>query len=118
MEEPPCAKLLPVMRENFILSSANTKDNARLDVKATSFFRNGQTAFFDVRKTNVNAESNKDLPMEAILRKAENEKKRVYHRRVIEIEQGTFTPLVFGTNGAIWRKNVKFFTSFWQRNCQ
>ena len=94
-------KLIPVTGENFILSSANTEDNARLDVKARRFFRDGQTAFFDVRITNVNAESNKDLPTEAIFRKAENEKKRVYNQRVIEIEQGTFTPLVFGTNGAM-----------------
>ena len=94
-------KLIPVTGENFILSSANTEDNARLDVKARSFFRDGQTAFFDVRITNVNAESNKDLPTEAILRKAENDKKRVYNQRVIEIEQRTFTPLVFGTNSAM-----------------
>ena len=31
----------------------------------------------------------------------DNEKKRAYNQRVIEIEQGTFTPLVFGTNGAM-----------------
>ena len=98
-------KLIPVTGENFILSSANTEDNARLDVKARSFFRDGQTAFFDVRITNVNAESNKDLPTEAILRKAENEKKRVYNQRVIEIEHGTFTPLVFGTNGAMAKES-------------
>jgi hypothetical protein len=29
------------------------------------------------------------------------EKKRAYNKRVIEIEQGVFTPLVFGTNGAM-----------------
>ena len=86
---------------NYHFVNANTVDNARLDVKARGFFREGQTAFFDVRIANVNAESTKGLPMEAILRKAENEKKRMYNQRVIEIEQGTFTPLVFGTNGAM-----------------
>ena len=89
--------------------------NILLDVKARSFFRDGQTAFFDVRIANVNAESNKDLPTEAMLRKAENEKKRVYNQRVIESEQGTFTPLASELM-VQWRKNVKFFTSSWQRN--
>ena len=62
-------------------------------------------------------ESNKDLPTEAILRKAENEKKRVYNRRVIEIEQGTLTPLVFGFNGAM-AKQCKIFHKLWQGNFQ
>ena len=93
----------------------DTEDNARLGAKARSFFRDGQTAFFDVRITNVNAESNKDLPTEAILRKAENEKKRVYNQRVIKIEQGTFTPLVFGTNGAM-AKECQIFHKHLARN--
>ena len=94
-------KLILVTGENFIFSSANTEDNAWLDVKTRGFFREGQTAFFHVQIANVNAESNKDLPTEAILRKAENKKKQVYNKRVIKIEQGTFMPLVFGTNGAM-----------------
>ena len=31
----------------------------------------------------------------------ENEKKRKYNQRVMDVEMGTFTPLVFGTNGGM-----------------
>ena len=31
----------------------------------------------------------------------ENEKKRVYNRRVIEIEKAIYTPLVFGTRNEL-----------------
>ena len=31
----------------------------------------------------------------------ENEKKRKYNQRVLDVEMGTFTPLVFGTNGGM-----------------
>jgi hypothetical protein len=46
-----------------------------------------------------NAESYKDLSRQQIYRQHENEKKRMYAQRVIEIEHGTFTPIVFTTTG-------------------
>ena len=36
------------------------------------------------------------------------EKKRQYNQRVIEIEQGTFTPLIFTTSGAMGHECHKF----------
>ena len=88
--------LLPVTGEEFVLRSANIEDDSRLDVKARGFYRQGQTAFFDIRIAHLNAESNKNLSTEKILARHENEKKRAYNRRVLEIEYGSFTPLVFG----------------------
>ena len=46
-----------------------------------------------------NAESYRDLSPK--YRIHENEKKRKYNSRVTEIEQGTFTPLVFTTTGGL-----------------
>ena len=48
-----------------------------------------------------NADSYKDLTPKQIYKKHENEKKRQYAERVMEIEQGTFTPLVFTTIGGM-----------------
>ena len=48
-----------------------------------------------------NSESYKDLSPEQIYRQHENGKKRSYAKRVMEIEQGTFTPLVFSTTGGM-----------------
>ena len=56
--------LLPVTGEEFVLRSANIEDDSRLDVKARGFYRQGQTAFFDIRIAHLNAESNKNFPIE------------------------------------------------------
>ena len=41
------------------------------------------------------------LSPEQIYRQHENEKKRSYAKRVMDIEQGTFTPLVFSSTGGM-----------------
>ena len=46
-------------------------------------------------------DSYRDLSPKQIYRIHENEKKRKYNSRVTEIEQGTFTPLVFTTTGGM-----------------
>ena len=80
-----------IQQENeFDLRSAST-DEARLDVKAKGFYRQGQCAFFDIRIANWNAVSNKSQATEKILLRHENEKKRAYNRRIIEIEQSIYT---------------------------
>ena len=57
--------------------------------------------FFYVTVCHPNAESYRDLSPEQIYRQHENGKKRSYAKRVMEIEQGTFTPLVFSTTGGM-----------------
>ena len=48
------------------------------------------------------------LALKQIYKKHENEKKRQYAERVMEIEQGTFTPLVFTTIGEMADECVKY----------
>ena len=55
--------------------------------------------FFDIRVRHPHADSYRDLSPKQIYRIHENEKNRKYNSRVTEIEQGTFTPLVFTTTG-------------------
>ena len=95
--------LQPLSGENLAGRSANTSDEARLDVKARGFWRQGQVAFFDIRVTHLNAPASMDLRPEQIYRCNEMEKKRQYNERVINIEQGTFTPLVYSTTGGMAR---------------
>ena len=54
-----------------------------------------------MRVCHPNAESYKDLSPEQIYRQHENGKKRSYAKRVMKIEQETFTPLVFSTTGGM-----------------
>ena len=74
---------------------------ARLDMKAGGFWSRGVTAFFDVRVTHVNSKCNQGKATSTIFKEQEEEKKRKYQQRVLDVEMGTFTPLVFGTNGGM-----------------
>ena len=80
---------------------ANKAPDARLDIRARGFWAREQSAFFDVRVCHPNADANKNLTPEQIYKLHENDKKRLYSSRVLEVERGTFTPLVFTTTGGI-----------------
>ena len=75
--------------------------HARLDIHARGFWSRQVSTFFDVRVCHSNAESYKDLTPQQIYRQHENEKKGIYASRVMEVEQATFTPLVFTTTVAM-----------------
>ena len=51
--------------------------------------------------THVNSKTNQGKPTAAIFKEQESEKKRKYQQRVLEVEMGSFTPLIFGTNGGM-----------------
>ena len=95
--EPPLLRL----EGEQLHRSANTSNEARLDIKGSDFWMTGQVAFFDVRVTHVNAATHADKESCDIFKLQEEEKKRAYLERVTEVENGSFTPLVFGTNGGM-----------------
>jgi hypothetical protein len=90
--------------------SANLADEARLDVSARGFWQRGQRAFFDVRVFNPFAKSHLNQKLNTTFTSNENEKKRQYNRRVIEVEHGTFTPLVFTPYGGSGREAERFIS--------
>ena len=80
---------------------ASKAPDARLDIRAQDFWAREQSAFFDVRVCHPNADAYKNLTPEQIYKLHENDKKRLYLSRVLEVERGTFTPMVFTTTGAM-----------------
>ena len=94
-------QLQPVTNRTGYCRTAVLSDDARLDIRARGFWREGQNAFFDVRITNPDADSQQNSTITSILKKHEQEKKRGYNRRVMEVEHGTFTPLIFTTTGVM-----------------
>ena len=75
--------LQPLSGESFPLLSASTEENARLDVAASGFWGGRfERAFFDVRIFNPYAPSNQTPQIASSYRRHENEKRRVYERRV------------------------------------
>ena len=95
--EPP----LQTVEDMNFHRSANVNDEARLDVRAKGFWRQGQNAFFDVRITNAGNDSQKDKPIKSVLKKHEQEKKRQYNARVMEIEHSSFTPIISTIKGVM-----------------
>ena len=55
--------------------------------------------YFDVRVFNVQAPLNNKSSSKACYRRHELEKCRAYESRILEVEHGTFTPLVLSTSG-------------------
>ena len=92
--------LQPITGEE-LARGTNQAPDARLDVHCRGFWERQRAAFFDIRVCHPNADSYRDLSPKQIYRIHENEKKRKYNSRVTEIEQGTFTPLVFTTTGGM-----------------
>ena len=86
---------------------ATRAPDARLDIRACGFWESQRPAFFDVRVCHPNADSYKDLELRQVYKIHENEKKRLYARRVLDIEQGTFTALVFTTTGGMGKECVR-----------
>ena len=81
--------------------SANTAPDARLDICANGFWSDDRhrKAFFDVRIFHPHAQSYRRQAIDKVYRSHEREKRRNYEERVLQVEQGTFTPLVFSSTG-------------------
>ena len=99
--------LQPLTGEN-LPANANTTEEARLDIRARSFWQRGQLAFFDVKVFNPYAKSHLTKRLEKAFEASENEKKRKYNQRIIEVEHGSFSPIVVTPYGGSGRETDKF----------
>ena len=84
----------PVLQEiagEVLTRGTDSAPDARLDVHARGLWNRQGSTFFDMRLFHPNAESYKDLPIQQIYRRHEDEKERLYANRVFEVERGTFT---------------------------
>ena len=90
--------------------TSNRSREARLDVSAVNFWVPGQRAFFDIRVFDLSAQRYRNLELAKCYTKNELEKKRQYNERVLEVENGSFTPLVFSSNGGMGRECTTFYT--------
>ena len=94
-------KLTPLRTEVRPTNMGNTTDEARADIRARGFWRNGQSAYFDVRVTNPLSASAINKPLSRVYDTHEKEKKREYNHRIMAFENGTFTPLVYSVFGSM-----------------
>ena len=78
---------------------ANIQAEARMDIVCRGLWSDMQASFMDVRVFHANAPSYLKVPVSNLYKQHQNQKKLAYMRRVQEVEQGSFTPLVFSTSG-------------------
>ena len=90
------------------LKSSNTSNQARADVSARALWINRQTAFCDGSVFNPLFRCHLYHSLPAVHKKIENEKKREHNQRILQVEHGLFTPLVFLCFGGMSRECSRF----------
>ena len=96
-------QLMPLTGE-VLPNSTNMADDARADISVRSFWQDGQKAFFDVKVFNPFAQTHLKSELQKNFEVSEKEKKKAYNHRVIQLEHGTFSPLVFSVYGGSGRE--------------
>ena len=98
--------LLPLANPNRV--NGNVSENARLDVAGNGIWGPMERTFLDIRVMHPNSPSYVNKDIRQIYRAHEMEKKRTYNERVIEVEKGSFTPIVVSTFGGMGQEAEKF----------
>lgn len=103
-------ELQPLSGESLTNKTANTDDNARLDIAANGLWGGRyERTFVDVRIFNPYASTHRNVPTSTCYKSHERMKKRAYEQRVREIEHATFTPLVFSATGGMANEAGNFY---------
>ena len=92
-------ELMPL--DNNLMRNGNNAENARLDVSGIGVWGPFERTFLDIRVMHLNAPSYIDKSIDQVYIAHEKEKKRAYNERVIQMEKGTFTPIVMSTSGGV-----------------
>ena len=95
--------------EQTMSKTAKKNYYVRLDICAWSFWVSGQKAFFDVRVFDPNARRYSKQILKQCYSTNENKKKRHCNTRIMEVDQGSFTPLVFTVTGGIGGQGRAFY---------
>ena len=103
-------QLLPLTGENLRYQTAIRGDEARLDIRARGLWERGQQAFLDTRVFDPNASRYLNTSIQQCYNINEKEKKRNYSERILQIDHGTFTPLVFSLYGGMGRECKTFYS--------
>ena len=98
--------LIPLANPNRV--NGNRKENARPDVSGYGVWSPMERTFLDIRIMHPNCPSYMDKDIAQVYRTHEKEKKKTYNERIIQVEKGTFTPIVFSTFGGMGPEAERF----------
>ena len=95
--------------ETFDNRTVNNSNEARIDIKSRGFWVRGQHTLFDVRGFDPNANRYLNKALSQCYMQNEKEKKRQYNEIVLEIDNRSFTQLVFSIDGGMVRECSTFY---------
>ena len=75
-------------------------------------------AFLDVRVFNPNAKQYANIELSKAYEINEKEKKKTYNERILQVEHGSFTPLVMSATGGMSRECKKFYSRLVEMICK
>ncbi len=101
--------LTPLSGEVFKKKSTATEDNARLDCSVRGFYIKGNKLYLDVKVFNPLAKVYSNQTLKASHNSNEKDKKRKYEDRILEVEHGSFTPLIFSCLGGMSVECTHFY---------
>ena len=93
VSEPHLIKL-----ENEVVSGTQA-DEARPDISSRGLWSTFERTFYDVRVFHPNSASYCNQTLDQLYSQHEKEKMRKYNHRILMVEKGSFTPLVYTTFG-------------------
>ena len=74
-------------------------DNAKPDISSRGLWSTFERTFFDVRVLHPNASSYLKSDIDTLYGKHERQKMGKYNSRILTVERGSFTPLIYSTFG-------------------
>ena len=81
-----------------------------MDIRAQGFWNRDQQAFFDIRVFDPNACGYLNKSLQQCHAMNEHEKKRLYNEWMLQVDHGTFIPLVFSIYGSMGRECNMFYS--------
>ena len=99
-------RLLPIANENPV--NGNSSEGARLDVSGNGIWSPMEKTFLDVRVLHPNCASYIHKDIAQLFKEHEQGKKATYNTRIIQVEKGSFTPLVFSTLGGMGKEAERY----------
>ena len=88
----------------------NNSNEVRVDIRTQDFWEWGQQAFFDLSVFDPNTCRYRNKSLQQCHAMNEQEKKQAYNERILQIDHGSFKPLVFSINCSMGRECQKFYS--------
>ena len=105
--EPPLA---PLESSNYRQDATrgNKSDAARLDIACMGIYSPLERTYMDVRIFHAGAPSYRNKTLTQLYQEHERSKKSEYNARIVNVEKGSFVPLIFSTAGGLGQEARKF----------